>query len=67
MAKRTIIIEQNHELSKRLIVDEDTILTIGDFKIKVSEFTGMASYKKDEEPVDLLSIPAQVSTIDFKL
>lgn len=67
MAKRTIIIESINKPHERLKVDEDTVLTIGNFQIKVSEFTKITSYKKDEEPVDLMSIPPMVSTIDFKL
>ncbi|MBL5867990.1 hypothetical protein [Heyndrickxia sporothermodurans] len=44
MSKRIIVIEQNHEITKKLEVDENTVLKIGDFQIKVSEFTGMNEF-----------------------
>ncbi|MGP7815567.1 hypothetical protein ACTXGU_00235 [Niallia sp. 01092] len=65
MSKRTIIINQNHKFLKKLQVDEETVLTIGNFKMKVSEFTEIHSHEK--EPDDIMSIPAQVSTLDIKL
>ncbi|MEK5521585.1 hypothetical protein [Heyndrickxia sp. FSL W8-0423] len=67
MSKRIIVIEQNHEITKKLEVDENTVLKIGDFQIKVSEFTGIASYSKDDENIDIMSLPATVSTLEIKL
>jgi hypothetical protein len=44
--KRIIIIERDHEISEKLEVTEDTLLTIGNYQIRVSELTGLVSYSK---------------------